>query len=190
MSTRSRADAEISVIPRIIPIRPREGGCHAQRECHDAFMKSAQMTKIVIPSAGSYDRLEIQTFDVPEPADDEILIEVRAAGVNYADVIVTTNSRSVMAFNLSYLFDRTDMLELFVADLQTWLDDESVVAPPVTTYALADVAQAHRVGSDRRQTRSRSVSSASARLMRSYSPWDKVCPRNQGLDGCRRADRA
>lgn len=57
---------------------------------------------------------------------------------------MTTNSRSVLAFNLSYLFDRSDMLELFVSDLQRWLAEGRVVAPPVTTYALEDVAQAHR----------------------------------------------
>lgn len=56
---------------------------------------------------------------------------------------LTMQSKSILAFNLSYLFDRTDLLELFVADLDRWLDRGDVVAPPVTEYPLADVARAH-----------------------------------------------
>jgi NADPH:quinone reductase-like Zn-dependent oxidoreductase len=57
---------------------------------------------------------------------------------------LTNDSKSILAFNLSYLFDRTDMLELFIADLERWVASGEVVAPPVTEYALDDVAQAHR----------------------------------------------
>ncbi len=56
---------------------------------------------------------------------------------------LTSDSKSVMAFNLSFLFDRTDLLELFIADLDRWVSSGQVVAPPVTEYALADVAKAH-----------------------------------------------
>lgn len=56
---------------------------------------------------------------------------------------LTTDSKSILAFNLSYLFDRTDMLELFIADLSKWVADGQIVAPPVAEYALDDVAQAH-----------------------------------------------
>lgn len=56
---------------------------------------------------------------------------------------LTTDSKSVLAFNLSYLFDRTDLLDLFVADLEGWVANGDVVAPPITEYALADVGQAH-----------------------------------------------
>jgi NADPH:quinone reductase-like Zn-dependent oxidoreductase len=57
---------------------------------------------------------------------------------------LTTDSKSVLAFNLSYLFDRTDLLELFIADLERWVASGEVVAPPVSEYDLDDVAQAHR----------------------------------------------
>lgn len=57
---------------------------------------------------------------------------------------LTTDSKSILAFNLSYLFDRTDMLELFIDDLERWVASGEVVAPPVTEYAFDDVAQAHR----------------------------------------------
>ncbi len=57
---------------------------------------------------------------------------------------LTTQSKSVLAFNLSYLFDRRDILDAAMSDLLKWLHDGSIEAPPVTTYAFDDVAQAHR----------------------------------------------
>jgi NADPH:quinone reductase-like Zn-dependent oxidoreductase len=54
------------------------------------------------------------------------------------------SNRSVMAFNLSYLFDRTDVLELAMADLVGWLQSGAINPPGVTTYPLAKVADAHR----------------------------------------------
>lgn len=57
---------------------------------------------------------------------------------------LTMDSKSVLAFNLSYLYDRTDILDAAMGDLLSWLHDGSITAPPVTTYALDDVAQAHR----------------------------------------------
>lgn len=46
------------------------------------------MKKVVIAKAGSYDRLTLQTFDALEPGPDDVVIDVRAIGVNYADCIV------------------------------------------------------------------------------------------------------
>ena len=57
---------------------------------------------------------------------------------------LTMESKSVLAFNLSYLYDRTDILEAAMSDLVAWLDAGAITAPPVTTYAFSDVAQAHR----------------------------------------------
>ncbi len=57
---------------------------------------------------------------------------------------LTMQSKSVLAFNLSYLFDRTDILDAAMADLLRWLNDGSITAPPVTSYPLSDVARAHR----------------------------------------------
>ena len=56
---------------------------------------------------------------------------------------LTNDSKSVLAFNLSYLFDRTDLLERFVADLHEWIEEGKIQAPPVTEYAFEDVAKAH-----------------------------------------------
>lgn len=57
---------------------------------------------------------------------------------------LTMESKSVLAFNLSYLYDRTDILEAAMGDLLTWLEAGAIEAPPVTTYKLDDVAQAHK----------------------------------------------
>jgi NADPH:quinone reductase-like Zn-dependent oxidoreductase len=57
---------------------------------------------------------------------------------------MTNQSRSVMAFNLSYLFDRKDILGEGMADLAKWLKDGKFVPPPAKSYPLAKVADAHR----------------------------------------------
>jgi len=57
---------------------------------------------------------------------------------------MTTQSRSVLAFNLSYLFDRLDLLQLCMDDVFTWLEDRKIDAPGTTVYALDDAAKAHR----------------------------------------------
>ena len=56
---------------------------------------------------------------------------------------LTNDSKSVLAFNLSYLFDRTDLLKRFVSDLRQWIEEGKIQAPPVTEYAFEDVARAH-----------------------------------------------
>ena len=45
-------------------------------------------TKVVIHRAGSYERLTLERVSLPPPGPREVRIDVRAAGVNYADVIV------------------------------------------------------------------------------------------------------
>ena len=61
----------------------------------------------------------------------------------FSPLEMTESSKSVLAFNLSYLFDRHDLMELGMTDLLAWVANGTVVAPPVTTYPLADVARAH-----------------------------------------------
>lgn len=56
---------------------------------------------------------------------------------------LTTESRSVLAFNLSFLFDRTDLLASGMSRLLSALDDGSLRAPTVTEYPLDRVADAH-----------------------------------------------
>jgi len=46
------------------------------------------MRKIVVHKAGGYDRLCVEHAPTPSPGAGEVLLEVTAAGVNYADVVV------------------------------------------------------------------------------------------------------
>ena len=46
------------------------------------------MRKIIIHRPGGHDRLKIEQHPTPEPGPGEVLIEVEAIGVNYADCMV------------------------------------------------------------------------------------------------------
>lgn len=46
------------------------------------------MKKVVIERPGGYHRLEVKEFPAPTPQKNEVLIQVSAAGVNFADVFV------------------------------------------------------------------------------------------------------
>jgi len=57
---------------------------------------------------------------------------------------MTTQSRSVLAFNLSYLFDRLDFLALAMNELMTWVEEGRIHPATVECFPLASVADAHR----------------------------------------------
>lgn len=46
------------------------------------------MQKILVRRPGNYDRLELVEAETPRPAPGEVLVEIHAAGVNFADVVV------------------------------------------------------------------------------------------------------
>ncbi|MEW6057493.1 MAG: medium chain dehydrogenase/reductase family protein [Bdellovibrionota bacterium] len=57
---------------------------------------------------------------------------------------MTNENRSLITFNVSFLFDRTDLLEEGMRDLMRWTAEGKLQAPKVTCYALDDVAKAHQ----------------------------------------------
>jgi NADPH:quinone reductase-like Zn-dependent oxidoreductase len=57
---------------------------------------------------------------------------------------MTAENRSVLAFNLSYLFHETDLLVAAMTELLDWLARGRVRTLPTTPCAIDDVAQAHR----------------------------------------------
>jgi synaptic vesicle membrane protein VAT-1 len=61
----------------------------------------------------------------------------------FSPLEMTDASHSVLAFNLSYLFDRADLMAEGMGDLMRWFAEGKLVAPPVTTFPLDDVARAH-----------------------------------------------
>ena len=54
------------------------------------------------------------------------------------------SNRSVMAFNLSYLFEEEALLAHAMGELLGWVADGRIRPPTTTTYPLEDVAEAHR----------------------------------------------
>ena len=57
---------------------------------------------------------------------------------------LTTRNRSVLGFNLSFLFDRKTILAAGMNALLQWLQQGKLAAPAVTTYPFEAVADAHR----------------------------------------------
>ncbi|MFQ5844998.1 MAG: zinc-binding dehydrogenase [Planctomycetota bacterium] len=57
---------------------------------------------------------------------------------------MTEQNRSVMAFNLSYLFDRRELLAEAMRRRLGWLERGRIRPPPVRRYPLERVADAHR----------------------------------------------
>lgn len=57
---------------------------------------------------------------------------------------LTNDNRSVLAFNMSYLFEERTVLAESMARLLAWIDDGRITAPPVQRFAFDRVADAHR----------------------------------------------
>ena len=57
---------------------------------------------------------------------------------------LTTHNRSVLGFNLSFLFDQTTTLQQGLQQLLDWLEEKKLQTPGVTSYPFESVAQAHR----------------------------------------------
>ena len=57
---------------------------------------------------------------------------------------LTTQNRSVLGFNLSFLFDRSILLRGAMEQLLQWRAEGRIRAPRITAYPFENVAQAHR----------------------------------------------
>ena len=57
---------------------------------------------------------------------------------------LTTRNRSVLGFNLSFLFDKQELMETGLRQLIQWLEDGKLAPPRVTVYPFEQVADAHR----------------------------------------------
>jgi len=62
----------------------------------------------------------------------------------YNPLTLTNDNTSVLAFNLSYLFDQHVLLTETMTRLIGWVEEGKLVAPPVKRFALDEVAEAHR----------------------------------------------
>jgi NADPH:quinone reductase-like Zn-dependent oxidoreductase len=57
---------------------------------------------------------------------------------------MTAANKSVLAFNLSFLFDQRQRFVAMVERLLGWMAEGKLQPPVVTTFPLCDVAEAHR----------------------------------------------
>jgi NADPH:quinone reductase-like Zn-dependent oxidoreductase len=57
---------------------------------------------------------------------------------------MTNENKSLIAFNLSYLFHRMDLLKESMQDLMKWVAEGKIQAPALQTYPFEKVADAHR----------------------------------------------
>lgn len=57
---------------------------------------------------------------------------------------LTTDNHSILAFNLSYLFDKEKLFQEAMHQLLEWVKEGKIIPPQVTTYPLEQVAEAHR----------------------------------------------
>ncbi|NNL77440.1 MAG: zinc-binding dehydrogenase [Desulfobacterales bacterium] len=57
---------------------------------------------------------------------------------------MTNENKSLIAFNLSYLFHRGDLLNKSMQDLLAWVEEGKIKAPVMQNYPFEKVADAHR----------------------------------------------
>ena len=57
---------------------------------------------------------------------------------------LTTRNRSVLGFNLSYLFDKNEVLQRGMKEILEWVESGDIHLPTITRYKLEAVADAHR----------------------------------------------
>ena len=57
---------------------------------------------------------------------------------------MTQENKSLMAFNLSFLFHRMDLLQESMQDLLRWVEDGKIKAPALQSFPFEKVADAHR----------------------------------------------
>ena len=62
----------------------------------------------------------------------------------FSPLRLTGDNRSVMGFNLSYLFERRDLLAEGMGRIVGWFAEGRLRAPTITTYPFRHVAEAHR----------------------------------------------
>ena len=57
---------------------------------------------------------------------------------------MTQENKSLIAFNLSFLFHRVDLLQESMQDLLRWVEDGKIKAPALQFFPFEQVADAHR----------------------------------------------
>jgi NADPH:quinone reductase-like Zn-dependent oxidoreductase len=62
----------------------------------------------------------------------------------WSPLAMTQENKSLIAFNLSFLFHRMDLLQESMQDLLRWVEEGKIKAPAIQPYAFTNVADSHR----------------------------------------------
>jgi NADPH:quinone reductase-like Zn-dependent oxidoreductase len=62
----------------------------------------------------------------------------------FSPLNMTRDNKSLIAFNLSYLFQRVDLIKESMRDLMNWVAEGKIQVPALQTYPFEKVADAHR----------------------------------------------
>jgi NADPH:quinone reductase-like Zn-dependent oxidoreductase len=62
----------------------------------------------------------------------------------WSPLSMTHQNKSLIAFNLSYLFDEVELFRDAMQNLSRWVEERKIKAPPIQSFPLERVADAHR----------------------------------------------
>jgi NADPH:quinone reductase-like Zn-dependent oxidoreductase len=57
---------------------------------------------------------------------------------------MSSSNKSIVTFNLSFLFHRNDLLQEAMRDLIPWVKSKKILFPPLTSFSLNNVSLAHK----------------------------------------------
>lgn len=58
---------------------------------------------------------------------------------------MTNQNKSLVTFNLSFLFPRKDLLQEGMREILKWIEEEKIVPPPITIFKISEMAKAHEL---------------------------------------------
>jgi NADPH:quinone reductase-like Zn-dependent oxidoreductase len=108
------------------------------------------MQKIVIHRPGGFNRLKIESFPDPVASDDEILVQVKAIGVNYADCVVRmgfyASAKRYEGWPITPGFDFSGIVQSVGKNITNFKPGESVFGiSRFNAYATHVVVPAHQL---------------------------------------------
>jgi NADPH:quinone reductase-like Zn-dependent oxidoreductase len=63
---------------------------------------------------------------------------------SFNPIQMSSSNKSIVTFNLSFLFHRNDLLQEAMRDLIPWVKSKKILFPPLTSFSLNNVSLAHK----------------------------------------------
>lgn len=108
------------------------------------------MRKIIITKPGGYDKLKVEEFPDPKPSEGEILVKIKAAGINYADIAIRwglyESAKKFVGYPITPGFEYAGKIEAIGEGVEGWAIGEDVFGVSLFgAYAEKIVVPAHQV---------------------------------------------